>query len=337
MSKIAIIGLGRIGKAVFKKLLDNHEIVLISDINPSVSNHRYLLQYDSTYGKYSKKIENDEDSIKIEGITIPFVQSRSLRDIEWKDYDVDIIIDSSGTPKNEKLIRDISLINNSKAIITKSSEHVDKEIVFGLNHNEIKPEDKIFSSSICDANALAHVINFIDEEYGMNAGHFISLHPWLPFQNLVDGSMFSIDEESQPWKEFSYGRASPESLIPKNTTAVTACEKVLPNIKGVISSFSYRTPLNTVTSGNLQVVLKQAPTQKEFYNSLKENFNDGNLFSFEEEDLVSIDYKATDFSCAIYSKSIKVVENLASLSFWYDNEWAYSQRVVDLAEYIAEI
>jgi len=337
MSKVAIIGLGRIGKVVFKKLLDNHEIVLVSDINPNISNHRYLLQYDSTYGRYSKKIESNENGLKIEGKTIPFIQSSSISDINWKDYDVDIIIDSSGAPKNEKLLREVTKLNDSKAIITKSSKYVDKEIVFGLNHNQIKPEDKVFSSSICDANALAHVINFIYEAYGISAGHFISLHPWLAFQNLVDGSMFSIDEESQPWKEFSYGRASPDSLIPKNTTAVTACEKVLPNIEGIISSFSYRTPLNTVTSGNLQVVLKEAPSQIEFYNALKENFNDGNLFSFEEEDLVSIDYKGTDFSCAIYSKSIKVVENLASLSFWYDNEWGYSQRVVDLAEYISEI
>jgi glyceraldehyde 3-phosphate dehydrogenase len=134
-----------------------------------------------------------------------------------------------------------------------------------------------------------------------------------------------------PWSEFSLGRSAVDSLIPKNTTAVDACEIILPNLKNKLSSFSYRTPLNTVTSGNLQAVVRKEVSENELYEALKNQFNDKKLFNFEEEDLVSIDYKGTDYSLSLYSKSIKLKKSLISLSFWYDNEWAYSQRIIDIA------
>lgn len=334
MKSIAIIGLGRIGRAILKKTIKETDIKFFSDMNPNISNHRYLLKYDSTYGRSDLNITNDEKSINVDGKEILFIHSNRIDEIHWDNQEVDLIFECSGFYENEKLIRGVAEEIGAKAIITKSSKYADKEIVFGLNHETITKEDKIFSSSICDANALSHLLSYFDSNYQISAGHFISLHPWLSYQNLVDGSVYSQESPNMPWKEFSLGRASSDSLIPKNTTAIEACEKILPSIKDKFTSFSYRTPLNTVTSGNLQVVVEDPPKLEQLLIDLKSSFNDGVLFKFVEEDLVSIDFKGTDYSCAIYAKSIKIVNNLITLSFWYDNEWGYAQRAVDLARYI---
>ena len=334
MKTIAIIGLGRIGRAIFKKTFKETDIKFCSDINPNISNHVYLLKFDSTYGRSGLNITDDEQSMHLEGKEILFMHSNRIDEINWKKHPVDLIYECSGFYENEKLLRGVASKIGAKAIVTKSSKYVDKEIVFGLNHKTINKEDRIFSASICDANALSHLLSYFDANYQVSAGHFISLHPWLSYQNIVDGSMFSQESPNMPWKEFSLGRASSDSLIPKNTTAIEACEKVLPSIKDKFTSFSYRTPLNTVTSGNLQVVVEDPPKLEKLLVDLKDFFNDGILFKFEEEDLVSIDFKGTNYSCVVYAKSVKVVNNLITLSFWYDNEWGYAQRVVDLAKYI---
>lgn len=327
---LAIVGLGRIGRAILKKaVLQDLEIKLISDKNPNTKNHAYLIKHDSTYGQFSGEVIAKEQSIVIDDKNIAFQQSENISDLDLST--VDILIDATGSRANEEKAKKVSEDNNLKVIITKSSTFADKEVVFGLNHNIIEESDKIISGSICDANALAHILSFLESEYGIESGNFISLHPWLAYQNLVDSSLYSYSDPNMPWNEFSLGRSAVDSLIPKNTTAVDACEIILPNLKDKLSSFSYRTPLNTVTSGNLQAVVKKEISENELYEALKTRFNDKKLFNFEEEDLVSIDYKGTDYSLSLYSKSIKLKRSLISLSFWYDNEWAYSQRIIDIA------
>lgn len=327
---LAIVGLGRIGRTILKKaVLQDLEIKVISDKNPNIKNHSYLIKYDSTYGEFPKDVIAKKESIVIDGKNIAFQQSENISDLDLSE--IDILIDATGSKSNEMQAKKVSEDNNLKIIITKSSTFADKEVVFGLNHNIIEESDKIISGSICDANALAHILNFLDSEYGIESGNFISLHPWLSYQNLVDSSLYSFSDPNIPWNEFSLGRSAVDSLIPKNTTAVDACEIILPNLKDKLSSFSYRTPLNTVTSGNLQVVITEEISKNDLYESLKQRFNDGKLFNFEQEDLVSIDFKATDYSLSLYSKSIKLKKKLISLSFWYDNEWAYSQRIIDIA------
>lgn len=330
--KLAIVGLGRIGRSIVRSSLQDFDVKLISDKNPNVENHAYLLNYDSTYGTSDVEFKASNDRIHVNDIEILFQKSESLLDLDLED--IDVLIDATGYGKNEEVAKKISEKFNLKIIITKSSNYAEKEVVYGLNHSEITDKDAIISGSICDANALAHILNLVESNYGIQNGHFISLHPWLSYQNLVDSSVYSTDNPSIPWSEFSLGRSAVDSLIPKNTTAVKACEKVLPHLKDKISSFSFRTPLNTVTSGNVQLVLEKSAPYKEIFELFEDVFSNAEIFNFEKKDLVSIDYKATPYSLSIYAKSIKLVGNLLSLSFWYDNEFAYSQRILDIAKHL---
>ena len=258
MINIGINGFGRIGRAIFKNLVfsKGFKIVHINELNPDIKNIAYLLKYDSTYGKLDNKISYKSSDLIFDGSSIKVTNKIKINEVDWKKSKVDIIIDSSGIDSNIILAKKLNNIVK-KVIVTKSSDLTDKEIILGINDDKILKKDFIISSSICDANACAHILKWIDDKYKIINGHITTLHPWLSYQNLVDNSPINQSNPSITWPDFSLGRASVRSLIPKNTTVIDAVSKVLPNIKKKITCFSYRVPIDTVASADLTLNIKK--------------------------------------------------------------------------------
>ena len=334
MKRIAINGFGRIGRAIAKineknKLFD---LILINDINPHPENLAYLFKYDSTYGKFEGEVGSEQDAITINNNRSHYTSYKNLDDIPWDDMSIDLLIDSSGIGKN--IAEGKSLIQQRKfrkMIVTNSYSDVDNEIIMGVNDNELLAEDNVVSNSICDANAIAHIMKWLDEEYEILNGSLTTLHPWLAYQNLVDGASISSANPGVIWKDYSLGRASTGNLIPKNTTAMTAVEKVIPKLKGKVLSFSYRIPTDIVASSDITLSLGKDVSESELRQFFENKCDSSRYVKMNYESLVSMDYEKEELSGVIDGQWLKTNKNIVKVVLWYDNEWGYSSRVLDLA------
>jgi glyceraldehyde 3-phosphate dehydrogenase len=334
MKRIAINGFGRIGRAIAKindknKLFD---LVLINDINPHPENLAYLFKYDSTYGRFNGNVSHGENSISINQKESIYSSHSKLEDISWDELSIDLLIDSSGIGKN--ILDGKSLIQQKKfkkMIVTNSYKDVDNEIIMGVNDDSLSPSDDVVSNSICDANAIAHIMKWLDDEFQILGGSLTTLHPWLAYQNLVDGTSISSSNPGVVWKDYALGRASTGNLIPKNTTAMTAVEKVLPNLNGRVLSFSYRIPTDIVASSDITLNLGREVSEDELKKFFVDKCASSQYINMNSESLVSMDYEMEEVSGVIDAQWLKTNGNVVKVVLWYDNEWGYSSRVLDLA------
>jgi glyceraldehyde 3-phosphate dehydrogenase len=338
--RIAINGFGRIGRAIAKinAQYKNFDLVLINDINACVDNLAYLLEHDSTYGKFIGRVENSDNEIVINGSKAVCTAKRNFKDVPWEDFEVDIIIDSSGIQR--KLSETRAIIKKHKVsnvIITHSSEEVDHEVIMGVNDETLTVEHKVLSNSICDANAIAHILKWMDDEYGIEGGALTTLHPWLSYQNLVDGPTISQVTPGVVWKDFALGRGSTSSLIPKNTTAMKAVERVLTNLSGKILSFSYRVPTDIVASSDITLNLSQMVNEEDLKEFISNKCNNSRYVKENTKSLVSMDYAREEASAVVDMQWVKSYGNTVKLILWYDNEWGYSSRVLNLATKLKEL
>ena len=188
--RVGINGFGRIGRAILRinDITDAFDIAVINDINPDIKNMAYLLQYDGTYGKFKKKVNHNEDSIYFEDFKVSIYHNENILDVPWDDYDVDVVIDSSGVKRNLQLIKQDNETNIKHYIITNASNDGVKTIIFGVNEKEFNPsQHKVLSSSICDTISLSPILKLIMDTHKINSGFLTTLHPWLSYQNLLDG------------------------------------------------------------------------------------------------------------------------------------------------------
>ena len=330
---VAINGFGRIGRAIakinFSKKLFN--LIHINDKNPNVENLAYLLKYDSTYGISQNKITYENKFLIVDDRKITCSNSNDFDNISFSNSNIDVVIDSSGIASNVKSAKNLLKQNKiKKYIFTHSSNYVDKEIILGVNDHELSESDSIISSSICDANAGAHIFKWIDDKYGINNGSLTTLHPWLSYQNLVDGASISQSQPGIMWNDYALGRSSISNLIPKNTTAMTAIEKVLPKVKDKIMSFSYRIPTSVVCSADMVLNLNKETNKNDLVDYIKECVKHSDYVSLNYESLTSKDYEKNESSSIIDMQWLDVKNNTAKIIIWYDNEWGYASRVVDL-------
>jgi len=224
-----------------------------------------------------------------------------------------------------------------KIIITHSpKDHIDQTLIIGANEDSyISDEHNVISASICDANACAPVLNLINNEIGIKDGFITTLHPWLGYQNLTDGSLKSISSPGHYWTDFALGRASNDSLIPKPTTLMSAINAALPNFNSEIHAMSFRVPTAIVSASDITLTINKA-IQKDH---LIESFLDlqkkyPRVIAINQESLVSIDFKGINQSCVIDLRWLKIYNDKIKLILWYDNELGYSNRVVDVAKLI---
>lgn len=335
--KIAINGFGRIGRNIARIIQNrkNIELVAINEINPSNENLSYLFKYDSTLGKYQGKVVCDDKSMRIDGYEVALYHEKDIMNVPWEDHDIDVIIDSSGVSNNIESSRHLTSIGKvRKVIVTHMHPEVDHTIVMGVNENSYDPSNhNVISSSICDANAIAPILHFLDEEYGVESGFVTTLHPWLSYQNLVDAPLHSQSNPGHFWQDFRLARASVGALIPKDTTAISACNKIMPRFEGKLDAISYRTPTHVVSSADMSINISKNVSIEQVRESLESLSKSSNYVDINYEQLVSVDFEQTEASCTIDMQFTRLVQGkMIKIMLWYDNEWGYSNRALDVAE-----
>lgn len=331
---ILINGFGRIGRTTLKNIIDkkiNLNKIFVNDITKDFPNLTYLYNFDSTYGSPNKKIIKKQNNYFLNNKEIIFFSKKNIINDSLKKYKIDLFIDSSGIEFKKSYYKKIlKICGVKKIIITKSSENSDFEVIMGINDHHLSRSNKIISNSICDANAISHVLKIINEKYFISNGSITTLHPWLSYQNLVDGLSISQSNPNIPWNDHSLGRSSINNLIPKNTTAFNAITKILPELKNKMLSFSYRIPTDIVASADITLLTRANINLENLINLFRKNKN----INLIDDHLVSIDYKKNDFSCNIDLRFLKTNKNLIKLIIWYDNEWGYCSTIPRLIKKI---
>ena len=269
---------------------------------------------------------------------IKFFSKKNINEVNWKERKVDIVIDATGVESNLKNSRKVLKSGVKKVLITHSPKsNVDFFMILGVNEKQYNYKNhNIISCSICDASALGPVLKEINEKWQIENGFITTLHSILAYQNVLDGSLKSISNPTHTWKDYSLGRNSMTSLIPKNTTSINATITCLPELKNKISVISFRVPTAIVCGSNLSLKGRKNLNKKEVKNFFKEiSKKKPKIFGYQIEKLVSIDHLKTNKSAIIDSNYIDVLnKNFLKMVIWYDNEWGYGNRVVDIANYV---
>ncbi len=335
---VGVNGFGRIGRALCRILEEDPRIRVgvINDIADDVRNLAYLYNYDSVYGRARTwaGARTGEDTMVIGERRVPVFHHRSLADVPWADHGVSVVVEASGVAHNVTTAHEaVAAGALAKVVVTHVPRlAVDTHVVMGINHQQYDPaRHHVVSSSICDANAIAHPLKALDETFGVSGGSVTTVHPWLSYQNLVDAPLGSQSQPGHYWRDYSLGRMSVGALIPKNTTAMTALEPVLGDLARRIGSFSYRVPTPVVSSADLTLMLARDTTTEEVRTALEQRFLDSPYVALNYESRTSVDYEGEPWSAALDMQWLSVTGGrLVKVVAWYDNEWGYASRVRDV-------
>ncbi|MEA1940382.1 MAG: type I glyceraldehyde-3-phosphate dehydrogenase [Candidatus Caldatribacteriota bacterium] len=326
--KIGINGFGRIGRNVFRAGLKDKEIdfVAVNDVTDSKT-LAHLLKYDSVHGKLPNvKLEND--NIIVGEKKIKVLSERDPANLPWKDLGVEMVIESTGIFRDREGASKHLTAGAKKVIISAPAKGEDITIVMGVNENKyIYEKHHIISNASCTTNCLAPAVKVLNDTFGIEKGIMTTIHSYTADQKLMD----------LPHKDLRRSRAAGLSIIPTTTGAAKAATLVIPELKGKLNGMAFRIPTPNVSVVDLAVLLKKNTNEEEINNAFQKA-SQGDLkgiLDYNEEPLVSKDYNGNSYSSIIDGLSTMVIDgNLAKIIAWYDNEWAYSCRILDLAKYI---
>lgn len=331
--KVGINGFGRIGRNAFKiaqeKLGKDIEIVAINDLTDTKT-LAHLLKYDSLFGKFNGTVDTTENSLIVNGKEVKIFAERDPKNLPWKELGVDIVIESTGLfTKREKAISHIEA-GAKKVIISAPAKDEDITIVMGVNEDKYDPKNhNIISNASCTTNCLAPFAKVLDENFGIEKGLMTTVHAYTNDQRILD----------LPHKDLRRARAAAQSIIPTTTGAAKAVALVLPQLKGRLNGLAMRVPTPTVSVTDLVCEVRKETTAEEVNAALK-SAAEGPLkgiLAYSEEPLVSMDYRQDPHSSIVDGLSTMVMGgNMVKVLSWYDNEWGYSNRIVDLVNYVAE-
>lgn len=331
MLKVAINGFGRIGRQIFhinseKKYF---EVVAINDLGDTKT-LAHLLKYDSNYGIAKEEISSTESEIVVDGQKVKIFKEMDPEKLPWKDLGVDLVIESTGAfTKKEGSEKHIKA-GAKKVIVTAPGEDLDLTIVLGVNENMYDTKlHNIVSNASCTTNCLAPVAKVLNDNFGIVKGSMTTVHSYTNDQRILD----------LPHKDLRRARSAGQSIIPTTTGAAKAIGLVIPELSGKLNGISIRVPTPTVSIVDLVCELKKETTVEEVNALFKKTSETSmkNILGYTELPLVSIDFKGNPLSATVDSLCTQVVEkNLVKVYAWYDNEWGYSNRVVDLVKFIEE-
>jgi len=331
--KVAINGFGRIGRNAFKvaleKYADQMEFVAINDLTDAAT-LAHLLKYDSCFGKFDGTVEAKDGYLVLNGKEIKILAEKDPEKLPWRELGVDIVIESTGIFRSREQASKHITAGAKKVLISAPAKNEDITIVMGVNEDKYDPNNHhIISNASCTTNCLAPFAKVIHEKFGIVKGLMTTVHSYTNDQRILD----------LPHKDLRRARAAAESIIPTTTGAAKAVALVLPELKGKLNGFAMRVPTPTVSVVDLVVELSKKATAEEINAALKEAAEGPlkGILGYSEEPLVSIDYVKDDRSSIIDALSTMVIgDNMAKIVSWYDNEWGYSNRIVDLANYIIQ-
>ncbi|RKD29111.1 type I glyceraldehyde-3-phosphate dehydrogenase [Thermohalobacter berrensis] len=330
--KVAINGFGRIGRNVLRVMMEDkvEELDVVAINNPGkVEELAHLFKYDSCFGKFEGTVDTEGEYIVVNGKKIRVYSEMDPENLPWGDLGVDIVIESTGVFRDREGASKHIKAGAKKVIISAPAKGEDVTVVMGVNEEDYDPANHhIVSNASCTTNCLAPVAKVVLEKLGVKKGLMTTVHSYTNDQRILDGTH---------QKDLRRARAAAESIIPTTTGAAKAVALVLPELKGKLNGMAMRVPTPTVSVVDVTFEVEKETTAEEVNKILKEAA-EGELkgiLGYSEEPLVSIDYRKDPRSSIVDGLSTMVIDKMVKIVSWYDNEWGYSARVVDLAKYIA--
>lgn len=329
--KVGLSGFGRIGRDVLRAYAegsqDEIEIVALN-ASGDLNDLAHLFKYDTMYGKFNGTIEVVQEGFMINGKLIKVIAHRDPSEIPWKDLGVELVIDSTGAFRDRQGLQKHIDAGAKKVIVTAPAKGEDITIVLGVNDDKYdKDNHNIISNASCTTNCLAPVSKVILEKFGIKKGLMTTIHAYTNDQEILD----------KRHSDLRRARAAAANIVPTTTGAAAAVSLVLPELKGKLNGFSVRVPVPTVSMVDVVYEVEKNTTAEEVNKVLKEASENElkGILGYSDEPLVSSDYIKDDRSSIVDGLSTMVIDNMVKVVSWYDNEWGYSERVVDLAKFVA--
>lgn len=330
MINVGINGFGRIGRNFFRASLTNPEIhiVGINDLTPNET-LAHLLKYDSILGRLGLEVTYTDDSITVDGKTIKVFSERDPANLPWASVKADVVIESTGIFTKAADAQKHITAGAKKVIISAPASDEDITIVMGVNHEKYDPANHhIISNASCTTNCLAPMAKVLNDNWGIVKGLMTTIHAYTNDQPILDF----------PHKDLRRARAAAINMIPTSTGAAKAIALVLPELKGKLDGYAMRVPVPTGSATDLTVELAKEATAAEINAAMKAAANGAlkGYLSYTEDPIVSSDIVTDPSSCIFDSGLTKVIGNQVKIVGWYDNEWGYSNRLVDLISYVGK-
>ncbi|MCD6112397.1 MAG: type I glyceraldehyde-3-phosphate dehydrogenase [Bacteroidales bacterium] len=324
--RVAINGFGRIGRSVFR-ILSNRKDIEVVAIN-DLFDHKaleYLLKYDSVMKRFAQNVSLKNDFIITPNEKVKMLSCRDISDLPWKEMNIDVVVESTGVFRTkDKLIKHLEAGAKRVVLTVPAKDEIDNTIVIGVNDDELKPEHKIISNASCTTNCLAPMAKVLNDAFGIVHGLMTTTHAYTNDQRLAD----------VPHKDYRRGRAAAENIIPTTTGAAIAVGRVIPDLKGKLNGMAARVPVPDGSVVDLVVEVERDVTVDEVNAAVKlasQSENMKNILLYSDKPIVSSDIVGNSYSSIYDSEFTMVVgKRFIKTLNWYDNEWGYSNRVVDL-------
>jgi glyceraldehyde 3-phosphate dehydrogenase len=328
--KIGINGFGRIGRMVLRNSLNmtDVEVVAINDL-VSTDYLAYLLKHDSSNGILKNDISFDENHLYVDGKKISIVSEKNPENISWKNYGAEYIVESTGLFLTQELAKKHLQVGVKNVVLSAPAKDETPMFVMGVNHNDYKKEMKIVSNASCTTNCLTPIMEILDREFSVKSGQMTTIHASTATQNIVDGA--------SP-KNWRLGRSAMQNIIPSSTGAAKAVTKILPNLKNKLNGMSFRVPTANVSVVDLSINFNENVSFVKICEAIK-NAAESNrykgIIGYSNIDVVSSDFLGDSRSSIFDEKaSMQIDKTFYKLIFWYDNEWAYSHKIIELIKHI---
>ena len=332
--KLAINGFGRIGRNILRALHESGrtdiEVVAINDLAP-IETNAHLFKYDSVHGIFNGEVSHTSDEMIVNGKSIKVCAERNPEDLPWGELNVDIALECTGIfTAHEKASMHI-IAGAKKVLISAPSGDADKMVVFGVNHTELEATHKIVSNASCTTNCLAPVAKVLHEVIGLEQGLMTTIHSYTNDQSVLDVAH----------SDMRRARSAGLSMIPTSTGAAKAVGKVLPSLNGKLDGFSIRVPTPNVSVVDLTFTPSRSTTVEEINSAIEKAANNElkNVLGYNQAPLVSIDFNHNPHSSIFDATQTRVMEDgkFVKILSWYDNEWGFSNRMLDVASYMNNI
>lgn len=330
MVRIAINGFGRIGRMIFRAGFNKKDIefVAINDLT-GPKELAYLLKYDSIHKRFPKEINYDDENIIINGQKIKVLSTKNPEELPWKELNIDVVLECTGIFRKKEQLENHITAGAKKVILSAPPKSDDiKTIVVGVNENTISPNDKIISNASCTTNSLAPVVKILNDELGIEQGFMTTVHSYTADQRLVDS----------PHKDFRRGRSAALNIIPTTTGAAIAVTKTIPELKGKLDGLAFRVPTGNGSVTDFVALLKRETTKeelKELFEKYKNNQMKG-ILDISYDPIVSMDIVGSEYSTTIDFEATMTLGKMVKIVTWYDNEYGYSCRMIDLVKIITK-
>jgi glyceraldehyde 3-phosphate dehydrogenase len=321
--RVAINGYGRIGRCILRAIFESNrqnefEIVAINDLS-GIDVTAHLTRHDSTHGHFGSDVSIEGNMLIVDGHNIQVIAERNPLNLPWKDLNIDLVFECTGFFTTREAAMQHITAGAKKVLISAPGKGVDATIVYGVNHSILKASDTIVSNASCTTNCLAPVVKPLNDGLGIEHGLLNTVHAYTKDQMLLDGSH----------KDLRRARSATQSIIPTKTGAAAAVGLVLPELQGKLDGFAMRVPVLNVSVIDLTFTAKRETTVEEVNNLVRQAKS--RILQINEDPLVSCDFNHNPASAIFDATQTKVLGNLVKVVAWYDNEWGFSNRMIDTA------